>query len=212
MENARKNRKKGRKNAEFLSGMWKLPLKQRFERARGRTHWRCCNQPVKQNIASQAATHWAVAFCGRAETPGLRLPTKGLLPGDHYSIGVLRRRSRQQWIQRFIPKICVEECGDVVARRGHGFFGARGAGLHRIFCQPYPVGQSDVLGPAEVHREAWTFEVVPQAALTGIPLFPVCGQNKDGRLCRADQGLGYVAIEDDAGLETRLQLDSEERR
>src|SRR5260370_33104600 len=194
MENARKNRKKGRKNAEFLSGMWKLPLKQRFERAGGRTHWRCCNQPVKQNIASQAATHWAVAFCGRAETPGLAPPTKGLLPGDHYSIGVLRRRSRQQWIQRFIPKIRVEECGDVVAHRSHGFFGARGAGLHRIFCQPYPVGQSDVLGPAEVHREAWTFEVVPQAGRTCIPLFAVCGQSRGGGLYLAVQCFGEYVI------------------
>jgi hypothetical protein len=30
MENARKNRKKGRKNADFFAGVWKSPLKMRL--------------------------------------------------------------------------------------------------------------------------------------------------------------------------------------
>jgi hypothetical protein len=35
MENARRNRKKGRKNADFFAGMWKSPLKMQVARGPG---------------------------------------------------------------------------------------------------------------------------------------------------------------------------------
>src|SRR6266481_4220610 len=52
MENARENRKKGRKNAFFFAGMWKSPLKMRF--ARGPRH------PWSVRMESSSIREWAI--------------------------------------------------------------------------------------------------------------------------------------------------------
>jgi hypothetical protein len=63
------------------------------------------------------------------------------------------------------PRVLLEECDRgmqrLIPHGRHRLLWTHRPGLHRILCQPDPIGQRDVLSPLQTHRQPWTLQIAP---------------------------------------------------
>ena len=108
-----------------------------------------------------------------------------LLLRGYRSVGVVRRRSGQQWTRWFAQKIHVKKRGDVISQRLDGLIRTHGSSPNRTLRQPDRIGRRQVFSTLEIYSEPWAAKIAPQAALFIAPLLAPHSQDEHRDLGQA---------------------------